>query len=185
MAHDSQSNFTPYSPTKHASNAVCILDDSRDRGEISSQSNRTAVASASPQKNFISKRRRHSLLGGIGFSKSAPAAPPDLNTAIDPYNLINMERTRRSLRPYTRNVKLDAIAKKASIQLAESAGSKCSPTDFYGNVGKGRDILMVHQRMMAQRGTEKANIISSRFKQFGIGMATATDGQLYVCQLFL
>jgi hypothetical protein len=79
---------------------------------------------------------------------------------------------------------LDSIAKDLSIQLARSAGAECQPTDYYGNVGKGTDVWTIHQKMMAQKGIEKANIISSNFFQVGIGMSRGPDGQIYMCQLF-
>jgi uncharacterized protein YkwD len=112
------------------------------------------------------------------------AGPPNLNTAIDPYELVTIERLKRALPPYTRRMHLDAAAKKVSYELACSGGDQCSPTEFYGNVGKGLDILMVHKKLMAQKGTEKANIISTRFHHVGIGVSIGPDDQVYVCQLF-
>lgn len=157
------------------------------RGSIlggSKQETKTKIGSATPQKQFrSSRRRRHSLLGG---SPSRNSTNHDGSSAatIDPYELLTIERVKRSIPPYTRRMHLDATAKKVSHELACSGGDRCSPTDFYGNVGKGIDILMVHGKMMAQKGTEKANIISKRFHHIGIGLSTGPDDQVYVCQLF-
>lgn len=135
--------------------------------------------------------RRYGVLGG----SSQETKPKSCNMTIEstknitvvmtnPYDLINKERSRRSLHPFLRNMLLDSIAKDISLQLAMSGGKKCSPTEYYGNVGKGVDLITIHKKMMAQGGTEKANIVSSHFYEVGIGLSRSSDGQIYICQLF-
>jgi hypothetical protein len=133
------------------------------------------------QERKSNDRRRHSLLGsGTDTASNAPIVPRMTN----PYELVNKERIRRQLHTFTRSMLLDSIAKDISIQLARSSGAECRPTDYYGNVGKGTDIWTIHQKMMAQQGTEMANIISPHFYQVGIGMSRGSDAQIYMCQLF-
>jgi len=131
-------------------------------------------------------RRRHSLLGSSPTATAAitPSTTPSESLPANPYKLLNEERTQRNLHPYMRSMLLDSIAKGVALQLARSLGTKCRPTDYYGNVGKGLNVRAIHQKMMAQKGTEKANIISSNFYHVGIGMSRGRDGQLYLCQLF-
>jgi hypothetical protein len=120
------------------------------------------------------------LLGKGTETPTATLTPRTNN----PYELVNTERIRRQLQPFVRSMLLDSVAKDVAVQLSRSNGAMCRPTDYHGNIGKGVDIWTIHEKMMAQKGTEKANIISSQFYQYGIGMARDKDGQIYLCQLF-
>lgn len=159
----------------------------------------TGVEAAPPSPQTPRSRRRNSLLGN-SFQEPKPtrAIAPDQKSSsrdteldqnndtglIDPYDLVNKERARRSLPPFSRNMLLDSIAKDVSLQLAMSAGTKCTPTNYYGNIGKGVNLLMIHTEMMAQRGNEKKKIVSSKFSEVGIGFTKCSDGQIFLCQLF-
>jgi hypothetical protein len=138
----------------------------------------------SPGRNLVKKSSVRRLLGGGPETVTAtlkPAAPPRIN---NPYQLVNNERIKRKLPPYIRSMLLDSVAKDVAMQLSRSNGTKCRPTDYYGNVGKGVDVWTIHQKMMAVEGTEKANIVSSHFYLFGIGLSRGKDGQIYLCELF-
>jgi hypothetical protein len=134
-------------------------------------------ATDSPRSEKSSSYR---LLANSSEAVTASLTPRNNN----PYELVNNERIKRQLSPFIRSMLLDSVAKDVAVQLSNSNGAKCRPTDYYGNIGKGIDIWTIHKKMMAQKGTEKANIISSHFYQFGIGMARDGDGQIYLCQLF-
>jgi uncharacterized protein YkwD len=145
----------------------------------------SSSANAAQQQPTTRSRRRHSLLGSGPSTATASIKPKTAKaSSANPYELINNERTRRSLHAYSRSMLLDSIARDVSRELAMSGGSKCRPTDYYGNVGKGDDVWTIHQKMMAQKGTEKANIVSKEFYQVGIGMSRGPDQQIYLCQLF-
>jgi hypothetical protein len=135
-------------------------------------------ATESPRS--LKSSSHHRLLGNSSDTVTASLSPRINN----PYELLNIERIKRKLPPFIRSMLLDSIAKDVAMQLSRSNGAKCRPTDYYGNIGKGVDIWTIHNKMMAQKGTEKANIIASHFYQCGIGMARDRDGQIYLCQLF-
>ncbi|KAG7366100.1 hypothetical protein IV203_028770 [Nitzschia inconspicua] len=118
---------------------------------------------------------------GKGTETETAALTPRIN---NPYELVNNERIRRKLHPFIRSMLLDSVAKDVALQLSRSNGARCRPTDYHGNIGKGVDVWTIHEKMMAQKGTEKSNIISSQFYHYGIGIARDREGQIYLCQLF-
>ena len=99
--------------------------------------------------------------------------------------LINRERMKRGLRPLTRNVAMDQLARKSAESMAESSGLKPLPTTYVGNVLRGDTIRSIHRSTMLQKqGRERANILNPYFQDFGVGTCKGEDGLLYMCQLF-
>jgi len=99
--------------------------------------------------------------------------------------LINRERMKRGLRPLTRNVAMDLLARKSAESMAESNGLKALPTTYVGNVLRGETIRTIHRSTMLQKqGRERANILNPYFQDFGVGTCKGSDGMLYMCQLF-
>jgi len=99
--------------------------------------------------------------------------------------LINRERMKRGLRPLTRNIAMDDLARKSAEAMAASGGLNVLPTTYVGNVLKGETIRTIHRSTMLQKqGRERANILNPYFQDFGVGTCKGTDGQLYMCQLF-
>jgi hypothetical protein len=99
--------------------------------------------------------------------------------------LVNRERMKRGLRPLTRNIAMDTLARDNAEAMAGSAG--CSPlkTTYVGNVLRGESIRAVHRAtMLNKEGRERANLLNPYFQDFGVGTAKGEDGMLYVCQLF-
>jgi len=99
--------------------------------------------------------------------------------------LINRERMKRGLRPLTRNVPMDQMARKCAETMAESTGLQHLPTTYVGNVLRGENIRMIHRSTMLQKqGRERQNILNPYFQDFGVGTCKGKDGMLYMCQLF-
>jgi len=99
--------------------------------------------------------------------------------------LINRERMKRGLRPLTRNVPMDELARKCAETMAESSGLQALPTTYVGNVLRGENIRAIHRSTMLQKqGRERANILNPYFQDFGVGTCKGKDGMLYMCQLF-
>lgn len=99
--------------------------------------------------------------------------------------LVNRERMKRGLRPLTRNVPMDQLARKCSETMAESSGIQALPTTYVGNVLRGENIRAIHRSTMLQKqGRERANILNPYFQDFGVGTCKGKDGMLYMCQLF-
>jgi len=100
--------------------------------------------------------------------------------------LINRERMKRGLRPLTRNIAMDELARKSAELMASSSGLQAQPTTYVGNVLRGETIRSIHRSTMLQKqGRERANILNPYFQDFGVGTCKGeTDGMLYMCQLF-
>ena len=99
--------------------------------------------------------------------------------------LINRERMKRGLRPLTRNVPMDELARECAEKMAESSGLQSLPTTYVGNVLRGENIRAIHRSTMLQKqGRERANILNPYFQDFGVGTCKGSDGMLYMCQLF-
>jgi len=99
--------------------------------------------------------------------------------------LVNRERMKRGLRPLTRNVPMDQLARKCAETMAESSGLQALPTTYVGNVLRGENIRAIHRSTMLQKqGRERANILNPYFQDFGVGTCKGEDGMLYMCQLF-
>ncbi len=99
--------------------------------------------------------------------------------------LVNRERMKRGLRPLTRNIAMDDLARKSAEAMAESNGLNALPTTYVGNVLRGETIRTIHRSTMLQKqGRERANILNPYFQDFGVGTCKGSDGQLYMCQLF-
>lgn len=99
--------------------------------------------------------------------------------------LVNRERMKRGLRPLTRNIAMDELARKSAEAMAESNGLNPLPTTYVGNVLRGETIRTIHRSTMLQKqGRERANILNPYFQDFGVGTCKGSDGQLYMCQLF-
>ncbi|KAG7366099.1 hypothetical protein IV203_028769 [Nitzschia inconspicua] len=99
--------------------------------------------------------------------------------------LVNRERMKRGLRPLTRNIFMDELARKSAKAMADSNGLNPLRTTYVGNVLRGESIRSIHRSTMQQKqGRERANLLNPYFQEFGVGTCKGTDGMLYMCQLF-
>lgn len=99
--------------------------------------------------------------------------------------LVNRERMKRGLRPLTRNIAMDELARKSAQAMAESNGLNPLRTTYVGNVLRGESIRSIHRSTMQQKqGRERANLLNPYFQEFGVGTCKGSDGMLYMCQLF-
>jgi len=99
--------------------------------------------------------------------------------------LINRERMKRGLRPLTRNIAMDQLARASAETMAGSTGIQPLNMTYVGNVLRGDTIRSIHRSTMLQKqGRERANILNPYFQDFGVGTCKGEDGMLYMCQLF-
>ena len=99
--------------------------------------------------------------------------------------LVNRERMKRGLRPLTRNIAMDELARSNAEKMAETGGVAPIPATYVGNVLRGESIRAIHRSTMQNKeGRERTNLLSPYFQDFGVGTAKSQDGQLYICQLF-
>lgn len=99
--------------------------------------------------------------------------------------LVNRERMKRGLRPLTRNIAMDQIARENAEKMSKASGTTPLPATYVGNVLRGESIRAIHRAIMLNKeGRERANLLSPYFQEFGVGTAKSGDGMLYVCQLF-
>jgi len=115
--------------------------------------------------------------------------------------LINNERAKRFILPLIRETELDKVAsERAELMMKEG---KCEHSDIENlitkiseltppwqrigeNVCRGKSILDIHHEIMVNPDciADKNNIHERRFSSFGIGVATSSEGEVYVCQIF-
>lgn len=99
--------------------------------------------------------------------------------------LVNRERMKRGIRPLTRNVAMDELARQNAQRMAESVGVSHLETTYIGNVLRGESIRAVHRATMQNKdGRERENLLNPYFQEFGVGTAKGDDEMLYICQLF-
>eukprot|EP00934_Nitzschia_sp_Nitz4_P002482 Nitzschia sp. Nitz4//scaffold1_size375055//48727//50523//NITZ4_000220-RA/size375055-processed-gene-0.411-mRNA-1//-1//CDS//3329540877//2472//frame0 len=99
--------------------------------------------------------------------------------------LINRERMKRGLRPLTRNIAMDELARSNAERMATSGGVAPIQATYVGNVLRGESIRAIHRATMQNReGRERANLLNPYFQEFGVGTFKSEDGMLYICQLF-
>ena len=99
--------------------------------------------------------------------------------------LINRERMKRGLKPLSRNIAMDDLARKSAESMAASNGLNPLQTTYVGNVLRGESIRAIHRSTMLQKqGRERYNLLNPYFEDFGVGTCKGDDGMLYMCQLF-
>jgi uncharacterized protein YkwD len=99
--------------------------------------------------------------------------------------LVNRERMKRGLRPLTRNIAMDELARENAKRMAETGGVTPIPATYVGNILRGESIRAIHRAIMQNKeGRERANLLNPYFQDFGVGTSKSADGMLYICQLF-
>jgi uncharacterized protein YkwD len=108
--------------------------------------------------------------------------------------MVNRERTKRTIAPLVRMIELDEIAREHVEDMAEQNTTFHSDTSFLRmpfnqparlgeNVAKGRSIRKIHNQMMDSSSVTN-NILDRRYTHFGMATAKASDGELFICQIF-
>ncbi|CAJ1951820.1 unnamed protein product [Cylindrotheca closterium] len=127
--------------------------------------------------------RRGSLGGGNDTNgdkkQKGPVIPEDY------HNIIHRERVARGMYLLQRNIILDTLAQGIANDLA--AGRAPTPCEFYGNIGKGTSLSVIHSKIMEERkGVSRKNILSERFTCFGMGLAIGGEKNesIFMCTLF-
>jgi hypothetical protein len=109
--------------------------------------------------------------------------------------LVNQERIKRMIAPLVRMRELDEIARENVDAMASENRASHSDPNFLTmrfqrparrlgeNVAKGSSIRAIHEAMMATR-SDSNNIADRRYTHMGMATARASDGQLFMCQIF-
>ena len=113
------------------------------------------------------------------------------------YFLVNQARLCYNLHPLHRCLQLDAMARAHaqrmtqyqavfhSVNLAHELRHKLNSLHVGENNFRGRSVLEIHNNTMANADSFlRSNILSSSFREVGIGMAFDADGVIYLVQLF-
>ena len=126
--------------------------------------------------------------------------------------MCNADRTKRMISPLVRDTMLDSLARAQAADMAFSHRlSYSDPSDLQEeldmmildkqqqqqqqqplvlrrlgeNVTRGSTLKQIHEAMMKNSAAaDKNNILDRRFTHMGMGTAKASDGTLYLCQLF-
>lgn len=123
------------------------------------------------------------------FTKAkSPPLPPKI------HYYVNIEREKLHLPELNQSSSLDNIARMQALHMAQSccvSNAFDTPEDLQDvlnsrsageNVCRGKSIASLLDAMSTK--TCLANILSNDYTEFGVGVATGTDGMWYVCQLF-
>jgi hypothetical protein len=109
--------------------------------------------------------------------------------------LVNTERTKRTIAPLVRMRELDEIARENVDAMARVNRASHSNPNFLKlrfqrparrlgeNVAKGSSIRAIHEAMMETR-SDYNNIADRRYTHMGMATARASDGELFMCQIF-
>jgi len=134
------------------------------------------------------------IVAGTLLASAVAAAPARAVVSVDGEigQAVNAARASASLPGYAFAGDLAAVAGAWAGQLAGSGvlahnpalASQVSGWSALGeNVGYGPTADAVHQAFMNSAG-HRANVLSARFSQVGIGSATSPDGRLWVVEVF-
>lgn len=109
--------------------------------------------------------------------------------------MVNRERSERTIALLVRMPELDEIAREHAEAMAkENRKFHSDPTSLKmklsqparrlgENVAKGGTIREIHRKMMTI-SSDAYNILNSCYSHFGMATAKASDGELYICQIF-
>ncbi len=109
--------------------------------------------------------------------------------------LVNQERIKRMIAPLVRMRELDEIARENVDAMASENRASHSDPNFLKmrfkrparrlgeNVAKGSSIRAIHEAMMETR-SDSNNIADCRYTHMGMATARASDGDLFMCQIF-
>lgn len=134
------------------------------------------------------------LVAGTLLASAVTAAPARAVVSVDNEigQAVNAARASASLPGYAFAGDLAAVAGAWAGRLAATGvlahnpalASQVSGWSALGeNVGYGPTADAVHQAFMNSAG-HRANVLSGRFSQVGIGSATSPDGRLWVVEVF-
>lgn len=171
----SASEHTPRSHQQHQQQEQ-EQDQPDDSDESSSHND---VASATPTANTTktAKKGLRNFLPGGASTKSVAT------TKYEMHWIVNHERVARGMEPFSRNYFLDKLAKSMSNELAD--GMSPTPSEYYGNVGRGISLEKIHATIMDDRaGISRKNILSTKFTEFGMALTQGPNGDYYMVQLF-
>jgi hypothetical protein len=139
-------------------------------------------------RRFVLFATSLAALASIGLlASSARAADP-----IDTVSLTNAERQAHGLAPLSVATDLQSEAQRHADDMAAASAlwhtpdlaSRVTGWKRLGeNVGRGPNAQAIHAGFMASP-THRANILQPAYTQMGVGMATTSDGRLYISVLY-
>jgi len=114
--------------------------------------------------------------------------------------LVNNERLKMVVLPLYRDTNLDKLAFERAKKMASQGYCEHSnANDFMSkklglvpfrrigeNVCRGNSLETIHNKIISDRKftADKNNILDRRFSSFGVGLATSSNGEIYMCQIF-
>jgi uncharacterized protein YkwD len=147
----------------------------------------TTSTAASETKTGVEAAR----LEVLGQTEVDAAAEVDGALSQSMVELANRDRARSRLKRYVRTKELDVAAAAYAATLTSGrlvhatnldAGLSGNWSKLGENLGRGRDVLSIHQALMASP-THRANILDTGFTQIGVAVIR-TDAGLVMVQRF-
>lgn len=120
------------------------------------------------------------------------AAPAQASPESEFVSRTNSSRASYGLRAYAVRSDLTAVARRQAYRMASqrrmyhnpNLGSEVSGWQAVGeNVGRGWDVASIHRAFMSS-SSHRANILSTRFTEIGVGVARASNGEIFVSEVF-
>jgi hypothetical protein len=121
------------------------------------------------------------------------AAPPaTAGTESEFVARANAARTSRGLRAYAVRSDLSAVARRHAARMAAARRMYHNPSlasEVRGwsalaeNVGRGPSVESIHNAFMSS-SSHRGNILSTTYTEIGVGTARASNGELFVSQVF-
>lgn len=112
-------------------------------------------------------------------------------------DLVQAERARLHLRPFSRRIELDCVARLHAMKMAskgqvvhsvpnvQELKRKLAANTVGENVQRGDSMFSMHyETMVGEDSINRSNILSRHFNEFGSAVVHGSDGKLYSCMLF-
>jgi len=158
------------------------------------------LSDSDEEKDMDEGVRDRTLL--LSVVKDKRKSMPKSYTFIDNCHiLINNERSDKFILPLVREIELDKLASDRAQQMMKN--KKCEHSDIENlipkisdhadswqrigeNVFRGISIKGIHDEIINNPDcvADKNNMYDRRFSSFGIGVATSSEGAVYVCQIY-
>jgi len=161
------------------------MEDPNNPNGVDQETRPRAARRRSSLGNMLGNVVRRASIGARSNNENntnqnkGPVIPEDF------HHIIHRERGARGMYYFHRNIILDTLSQEIANDLA--SGRAPTPCEFYGNIGKGTSLSLIHSKIMEEKkGISRKNILSNSFKSFGMGCAVGGEknGSIFMCTLF-
>jgi len=166
--------------------------------EAYNKSTKSALREGAVKKKVDRREWERALL--LSVVKEKRKSLPSSFYVANCHILINNERANHFILPLIREKELDKVASRHARHMIDmntcehsdikhliSTFSNLSPWRRIGeNVCCGKSIQAIHNEIIKNPDciADKNNMYDRRFSSFGVGIATSSEGVVYICQIY-